>query len=150
MYDDDNLYLLFLVTDDQLFDDSDGADEHDDGLDIVFDTDNGDETSPDEFDDYILTVEYSSTGVCAISGEKWSFGTLDETEIEAACTDNPDIDGYNIEVKIPFINLLVDTDQIIGFGITGIKKLMRDLYLKRFILVKFQGNFGFIDFSRTE
>ncbi|NQT25313.1 T9SS type A sorting domain-containing protein [candidate division KSB1 bacterium] len=117
LYDNDYLYLAFTVTDDELNDDSDGVNEHDDGLDIVLDTDNEDETSPvpEDMDDFVLTAEYSSTGDCAVSGEKWSFATLDVEGIEAKCMDTSE--GYDMEVAIPLENLDLYGDELIGFGI---------------------------------
>ncbi|KAA3656699.1 MAG: T9SS C-terminal target domain-containing protein [Calditrichaeota bacterium] len=118
-HDADNFYIIIKVKDDVLNDDSDGVDEHDDSFDVVFDTDNGDEgalTDPNpEMDDFMLTLEYSSTGVAGIAGAKWSFATLDVTGIKARCTDTED--GYIMEASIPLINLDLVGDETIGFGV---------------------------------
>jgi hypothetical protein len=117
LWDDNNFYYLIEVLDDELYDDSDGANENDDGLDLFFDTDNGDEATPDtdDLDDFLLTIEYSSGGVCELSGEKGSFPTLEVDEIEAVCTESAE--GYIIEAAIPLAVLDIPGGGTFGFGV---------------------------------
>ena len=116
LWDDNNFYMLVEVTDDELYDDSDGVDEHDDGFDIMFDTDNGDESAPDvtNNDDFMLMVEYSSDGECPVGGNKGTFAVLETEGVEAMCVDT-DV-GYTVEISIPLVNLDLVGGETIGFG----------------------------------
>jgi hypothetical protein len=116
LWDDNNFYMLVEVTDDELYDDSEGVDEHDDGFDIMFDTDNGDEDNPDviDNDDFMLMVEYSADGECPVGGNKWSFAVLETEGIEAICSDTDA--GYIVEIAVPLENLDLFGGETIGFG----------------------------------
>jgi hypothetical protein len=118
LWDDNNFYMLVVVTDDENWGDTDGVNEHDDGFDIMFDTDNEDESVPDveNEDDFMLMVEYSDDGDCPVAGDKGTFPVLDVEGVVARCVDTDA--GYTVEISIPLVNLGLDgiASETIGFG----------------------------------
>ena len=103
LWDDNNFYMLVEVTDDELYDDSDGVDEHDDGFDIMFDTDNGDEDSPDvddndDFKDVIEDIQSYGVEVFFSIGGDSNAGNL-----KTIASDEDLIDDF-VENVIDLVN----------------------------------------------
>jgi hypothetical protein len=117
LWDDNFLYFFCTVTDEILLEDSEGANEHDESFDLFFDTApvGGSVSSPS--DDYLLTLEWASSGTCLKSGFKNSdlFATVDTTDIVAKCTETPD--GYSIEAAIPLEALTLSAGDVFGFDL---------------------------------
>lgn len=113
-WDETYLYFICEVNDDVLFEDSDGANEHDESFDLFFDPwlDGG--TAPQE-DDALITLEWSSSGVCRKSGEKGGFTVFDTTGIVAMCSET--FDGYIIEAAIPLADLQMGGGDTFGFDL---------------------------------
>jgi hypothetical protein len=68
-------------------------------------------------DDYLLTLEWASSGTCLKSGFKNSdlFATVDTTDIVAKCTETPE--GYSIEAAIPLEALTLSAGDVFGFDL---------------------------------
>jgi hypothetical protein len=115
LWDSTYLYFLCDVFDEQLFEDSEGANEHDESFDLFFDASLSGGDLPDD-DDWLLTLEWSSTGTCLKSGIKGTiFPELDTTGIIARCSET--LDGYLIEAAIPLENLELMPGYSFGFDL---------------------------------
>lgn len=114
LHDNTNLYFLFNVFDDVLNEDSPQPVDHkDDCVELFFDTDDGDEDTPDPYDDFMLKLEYSSTGISPLGPDTNTFPTFDTTGVVARCA--PTGEGYIIETSIPLANLGLAPEALIGF-----------------------------------
>lgn len=114
LWDDTYVYFICDVWDLDLYEDTPGANENDESFDMFFDPwfDGGD--APQE-DDVLLTVEFSFSGDCTLSGAKGGFTEFDTTNIIAKCTETEN--GYIIEVAIPIDDLQIVPGEAFGFDV---------------------------------
>jgi hypothetical protein len=114
LWDDTYVYFICDVWDLDLVEDSPGANENDESFDMFFDPwlDGGD--APQE-DDVLLTVEFSFSGDCSLSGAKGGFTEFDTTNVIAKCTETDN--GYMIEAAIPIEDLQITPGDAFGFDL---------------------------------
>lgn len=114
LWDDTYLYFICDVWDLDLYEDTPGANENDESFDMFFDPwfDGGD--APLE-DDVLLTIEFSFSGDCSLSGAKGGFTEFDTTGVMALCSETEN--GYMIEAAIPLADLQVTPGDAFGFDV---------------------------------